>query len=137
MAILDAFEVHIIIDGKVAEEYDDDAVETDFKAKYPKSVSKYVEAVSGVFFEFRVRIKKGYVARQEDCIDAGINVDGKDVATQPIGIRKRKGATRGKIIRDAEDTISRIRGVCGGKAVMQTMQFSNLEFSTLSTEVQA
>jgi len=133
MAILDDFEVDVLIDGEPADEFDDDDVDEEFEAKYPNSVSRYVEAVSGAFFAFRVRIKSSYVAKDEDSFNIDIYVDGKRIGTPTIGITKRKGATRGKIIKDSEDVTSSMFERRDGKLVERTMQFSNIELSTLST----
>jgi hypothetical protein len=131
MVVLDSFEVSVIVDGESAQEYDDDEVEAEFKAKYPTSVSKYVEAVSGAFFAFRVCIKKDYVAGEENTISARIYVDGKPSVRQIISIKKRHGSSRQGIRSQAIRTVSNSPGMSGGKPILLNLQFADLELSIL------
>lgn len=137
MAILDAFEVSIIVDGEPAQEYDDDEVEEEFKAKYPTSVSKYVEAVSGAFFAFRVCIKKDYLAAQENAIVARIYVDGK-ISTNPvISIKKRRCSPRSSLRSEVVHTASTCPGMSGSQPIRQKLQFADLELSILPCRTRA
>lgn len=73
MAVLGIFEAQVVVNGTPAHEYDDDENPTPHDAK---SVTKYVEAVSGAFFEFKVNIDPDYHFTDEDGLAAYAYVDG-------------------------------------------------------------
>ena len=76
MPSLDNFTVQVIVDGHPANEYDDDNDEPD--ASKPRHITKYVEAVSGKKFKFKVFIKPNYRFREEeDLISVRVYLDGK------------------------------------------------------------
>ncbi|RMZ89405.1 hypothetical protein DV736_g3364, partial [Chaetothyriales sp. CBS 134916] len=76
MAILDHFEVQVIVDGKAANEYDDDTDDAQPANNAPNTLTKYVEAVSGKTFQFRICIHPGIVWANADCFVARPYLEG-------------------------------------------------------------
>lgn len=79
MAVLDHFTVEVIVDDRLAAEYDDD---DDTQPEQRHSVIKYVEAVSGKVFKFRIRVAPTYQFRDEDAIGASVTLDGKSAGSR-------------------------------------------------------
>ena len=81
MAVLDHFTVEVIVDDRPAAEFDDD---DDTQPEQRHSVTKYVEAVSGKVFKFRIRVAPTYQFREEDTIRASVTLDGKSAGGRAL-----------------------------------------------------
>jgi len=88
MAILEdqRTEVVVFVDGQPAREYDND---DDTELDTERSVTKYVEVVSGKEFSFTVFLQPGFTWGRADTIVARPSIDGKQLTG--ICLAKSKG----------------------------------------------
>lgn len=75
MAILDAFEVKVVVDGSVAEEFPND--EADVETKAAQNVTKYVLAQSDKEFYFDIYVAPNFDWGKADTLTARARIDGK------------------------------------------------------------
>lgn len=132
MAILGKFEVNVIVDGEEAREYDDNEVVTVSKSDPPPTVSRYVEAVSGAFFGFRICVEEGYTIGSEDNIVAKVYVDGEYVMGRFIPLEKSKQSSgrqpsRRRLRSRIVETFSHVPSVDPDICNEEKMQFSNIQ----------
>jgi hypothetical protein len=73
MAVLDEFEVKVWVNGEVAQEYEDDEDEQ----LDPTQIVKYVEVISGAFFEIRITITPGYHVETGQGVSGEVFLDGR------------------------------------------------------------
>src|ERR1700761_2081407 len=73
MAILQDFEVMVFVGDVQANEYEDD----DEKPTALNEIVKYIEAVSGAQFTFRLRVDETFRFEKADAIAAYLYVDGE------------------------------------------------------------
>ena len=78
MAIIDHFEVTILVDGKPATEYDD--TESVNKSNDLEYVTKYVEVKSGSCFAFEFKVLASYRPEGEDGLKFSLRFDGNKVS---------------------------------------------------------
>lgn len=76
MAILDKFEAQVFVDGVLAQEYDNEDTVSD----NPNEVIKYIEAISGGYFEVRFYAENNYQFTTEEAICFDVHVDGESFA---------------------------------------------------------
>lgn len=119
MAILGAFEVQVVVDGKVAEEYEND--EADIECDAEESITKYVLAESDKEFYLYVGVAPTFTWGQADTVVARLNIDGK----------KHSGVCLSKCYCERSHYIKRkLDGVYSGsgdKATLYKFAFAKLE----------
>lgn len=100
MAILEEqfAEVEVLVDGQAAPEYDND---DDTELDTPKSVTKYIEVLSGSEFSLEVRLQPHFRWKEADTIVARPRIDGK----------KHTGIV---MLKDKNTYVSTIRGEWSG-----------------------
>ncbi len=76
MAILDKFEAQVFVDGIRAEEFNDDDEDAGV-LPVVSQITKYVEAVSGAFFEFKFMAETSYKCTAEEALNFELFIDGE------------------------------------------------------------
>lgn len=137
MAILGKFEVNIIVDGKEAREYDDDEEEVVTseqaeEANSPPTVTRYVEAVSGAFFGFRVCLEEGYIIGREDHIIAKIYVDGQCVVGRFLKVEPSPRSSKQRLHSRICLCISDVPGSGPNSHIHEKLRFSDIQLCTVS-----
>ena len=82
MAIFGLYEVQVFVNGTPANEYEDDEEETPSR---PNKATKYVQAISGANFEFKVLVDPRYTFGDSNCITASLRIDGRYAAGRILG----------------------------------------------------
>lgn len=139
MAILGKFEVNVIVDGEEAPEYDDNVTVPLFKLGPSPTVSRYVEAMSGAFFGFRICIEEGYTIGSEDNLLAKVYVDGEQVLGRFIPLEKpkqssKRQSSRRRLRSRIVKTISHVPSVDPDICNEEKMQFSDIQLCMASFE---
>ena len=75
MAIIDQFEVTILVEGKPATEYKD--VESSNGSNDTRVITKYIEVTSGSCFAFKYGVLPSYNPEGEDGVLFSFDIDGK------------------------------------------------------------
>ncbi|KIW66853.1 hypothetical protein PV04_06145 [Phialophora macrospora] len=125
MTILGKFEVQVFIDGIRAEEFDDDEEE---QCGLPRvnEVTKYIEAVSGAYFEFRFFAEANYEFSNENAISFTLFVDGKRIIGKYV---QEEGFRTARIMG------TRVEGRCEGRRSMEStgLKLYKFQFADLTT----
>ncbi|OCT51331.1 hypothetical protein CLCR_08692 [Cladophialophora carrionii] len=131
MPILDKFEVQVFVAGTRAEEFDDDEEEGG-ASRGTQEITKYIEAVSGAFFEFKFFAEANYKITYEQAISFTVFVDGERIIGTYMQGEDFQGAT-------ADGT--RVEGSCSGRFSMEStgsklykFQFADLETRDLELD---
>ncbi|ETI22677.1 hypothetical protein G647_06753 [Cladophialophora carrionii CBS 160.54] len=131
MPILDKFEVQVFVAGTRAEEFDDDDEEGG-TSRRSQEITKYIEAVSGAFFEFKFFAEANYRITYEQAISFTVFVDGERI----IGTYMQ-----GEDFQDATADGTRVEGSCSGRFSMEStgsklykFQFADLETRDLELD---
>jgi hypothetical protein len=124
MTILGKFEVQVFVDGTRAEEFDDDEDEGPLPGV--NEVTKYVEAVSGAYFEFKFFVEANYEFSEEDAISFSVFVDGKRIIGRFV---------QEEDFRTARNMGTRVYARCEGKRSMEStgMKLYKFQFADLNT----
>ncbi|EXJ58346.1 hypothetical protein A1O7_05771 [Cladophialophora yegresii CBS 114405] len=127
MPILGKFEVQVFVDGTRAEEFDDDEEGVVLPGRRQET-TKYIEAVSGAFFEFKFFAEANYKFLYDHAISFDVFVDGEHI----IGTYMQDEEFRGATVAGR-----RVDGSCSGRYSMDStgsklykFQFADLETSS-------
>lgn len=138
MAILGKFEVNVIVDGKEAREYDDDDDDDEVvtpeeaeEAHSPPTVTRYVEAVSGAFFGFRVCVDESYIIGQEDHIAARVYVDGEYAVGRMLPVEPLPRSSKRRLRSRICSHISYVPGSGPNSRIQEKLRFSDIKLCTV------
>ena len=127
MAVLDPFEVAVLVDGKPATEYDD--AESLNDSNDPRTITKYVEVKSGSRFAFKLTVLPSYRPGNEDGLSCSYTIDGSRIPGKMFRkewVNDVYGLTR---IIDTQTVTS------GGEYKQVMFRFADLETRKLHTPV--
>ena len=79
MAIIDHFEVTILVDGDPAAEFDDEE-QPSVQSHDSKVTTKYIEVKSGARFAFKYKVLPSYKSDTEDGLSVRASIDGKFIS---------------------------------------------------------
>lgn len=131
MAVLGDFDVTIHSNGTQAVEYEnDDSVEVNIPKDRSSSnvITKYVEVVSGAFFEFHIGLGHPHRTLKDNAICFYVFVDGQRVGGRFKSKIKSK-TLKSKVLPRRSFIVVGVEDVENGQPVLRRFQFSDLAIS--------